>query len=188
MTNTYHSANQYVFITAGGSGIGLAMAKAFLKTGAHVAVTDTNCDALAAAKAALPALEICEADAANPDQMQSAFDMIMDKWGRLDVLMANAGIAGPTASIENVSLDDWRRVFIGKSGWQFPCRQTCHAHHEKPEKRGHHADLFYGRTMGISVSIPLCNGKMGDYRAYENTCHGIGRSRHKGKCYLPRLC
>ncbi len=109
MTNTYHSANQYVFITAGGSGIGLAMAKAFLKTGAHVAVTDTNRDALSAAKAALPALEICEADAANPDQMQSAFDMIMDKWGRLDVLMANAGIAGPTASIENVTLDDWRR-------------------------------------------------------------------------------
>ena len=108
-TGTPNTGTQHIFITAGGSGIGLAMAKAFLDTGAQVAITDSNSDMLAAAKAAHPALHIFTADATSEEQMQSAFDTVMNMWGGLDVMMANAGIAGPTASIEDVKLDDWQR-------------------------------------------------------------------------------
>ena len=109
ITGTPNTGIQHIFITAGGSGIGLAMAKAFLDTGAQVAITDSNPGMLAAAKAAHPALHIFTADATSEDQMQAAFDTVMNMWGRLDVMMANAGIAGPTASIEDVKLDDWQR-------------------------------------------------------------------------------
>lgn len=110
MTLSSHQIQkQHVFITAGGSGIGLAMAKAFLEKGAKVAVTDSDFNALKAAKDRYPDLQIFQADVTNIDQMKSAFNTLMGSWERLDVMMANAGIAGPTASIEDISLNDWQR-------------------------------------------------------------------------------
>ncbi len=98
-----------VFITAGGSGLGLAMAQAFMKDGAEVAVTDMDQSALDAAAATLPGLKTYRADAANEDEMRGVYDDLKTQWDSLDVVMANAGIAGPTAGIEDVKLADWQR-------------------------------------------------------------------------------
>lgn len=104
-----HQTTQHVFITAGGSGIGLAMASAFLSQGAKVAVTDSNVAMLEDAKSHHPSLMTFQADVTNESEMQMAFDKVMGEWGRLDVMMANAGTAGPTAAIDDVSLADWQR-------------------------------------------------------------------------------
>lgn len=101
--------SQYVFITAGGSGLGLDMARGFLANGATVAVTDTDPAALQQARDLYPDLITFEADAADETAMRSVFDQLQRDWPQLDVVMANAGIAGPTASIEDVSLSDWQR-------------------------------------------------------------------------------
>lgn len=98
-----------VFITAGGSGIGLAMAKAFSAEGAEVAVTDMDEAALEIAAASIPGLKTYVADASNEDQMRNVYDALKTEWSALDVVMANAGIAGPTAGIEDVALADWQR-------------------------------------------------------------------------------
>jgi len=94
-----------VLITAGASGIGLAMAQAFAATGAQVWVTDVD-------KAALDALPTnwhrSLVDVADETAMAGLFAQICDDWGRLDTVCANAGIAGPTALIEDVALADWR--------------------------------------------------------------------------------
>ena len=100
---------QHVFITAGGSGLGFAMAKAFMKDGAAVAVTDSDDAALDAAAKALPGLKTYRADAANEAEMRGVYDDLKSQWDTLDVVMANAGIAGPTAAIEDVKLADWQR-------------------------------------------------------------------------------
>jgi len=100
---------RHVFITAGGSGLGLAMARAFMADGAHVAVTDMDPAALAEAGKTLPGLLTFEADAANEQAMRKVFAELQNRWERLDVVMANAGIAGPTAAIEDVRLEDWQR-------------------------------------------------------------------------------
>ncbi len=104
-----HHPSSHVFITAGGSGIGLAMASAFLDQGAKVAVTDSDVAMLADAKSRHPLLMTFQADATNETEMQTAFDAVMGEWGQLDVMMANAGTAGPTAAIDEVSLADWQR-------------------------------------------------------------------------------
>ena len=98
-----------VLITAGGSGLGLAMAKAFLNDGAAVAVTDMDEGALGEAAKAHPGLITFKADASNEDEMREVFDRLKAEWTTLDVVMANAGIAGPTAGIEDVKLADWQR-------------------------------------------------------------------------------
>ena len=100
---------RHVLITAGGSGLGLAMAKAFLDGGAGVAVTDVDQNALDKAKALHPELVTYHADASDEEAMRAVFDDLKSSWSSLDVLMANAGIAGPTAGIEDVKLADWKR-------------------------------------------------------------------------------
>lgn len=98
-----------VLITAGGSGLGLAMAKAFLDDGAAVAVTDMDESALSEAAKIHPGLVTFKADASNEDEMREVLDRLKAEWTTLDVVMANAGIAGPTAGIEDVKLADWQR-------------------------------------------------------------------------------
>ena len=95
-----------VLITAGGSGIGRAMGDAFAGAGYRVWVTDVD----AAALAACPGDWRCSrVDASDEAQMAALFDEVSGDWGGLDVLCANAGIAGPTARIADVALNDWQR-------------------------------------------------------------------------------
>ena len=97
---------QRVLITAGASGIGRAMAEAFAAKGAQVWVADIDQAALGTCPAGW------ERDALDVADEGAAIDLmrrLAGKWGGLDVLCANAGIAGPTATIEHVDLADWRR-------------------------------------------------------------------------------
>lgn len=98
--------NQRVLITAGASGIGRAMADGFAATGAEVWITDVAQDALEACPAQW---HKTLADVADEAAMQSLFAEIATKWGWLDVLCANAGIAGPTNAIGDIDLTDWQR-------------------------------------------------------------------------------
>ncbi len=95
-----------VLITAGASGIGRAMAEAFAAAGARVWVTDVDEAALAGCP---EAWRRSRADVADEPAMAALFAEVGRDWGGLDTLCANAGIAGPTALVEDVALDDWRR-------------------------------------------------------------------------------
>jgi NAD(P)-dependent dehydrogenase (short-subunit alcohol dehydrogenase family) len=97
---------QRVLITAGAGGIGLASAKAFAASGAKVWVTDISADAIAC----LPdGIRGSVADASDEVAIATVFAEILAEWGGLDVLFANAGVAGPTALIEDIALKDWQR-------------------------------------------------------------------------------
>ncbi|WP_417410918.1 SDR family oxidoreductase [Hoeflea sp.] len=95
-----------VLITGGGSGIGKAMAESFAAGGARVLVTDMDERALAQCPGSW--LKI-QGDASDPDHMQAVFARIASEWGSIDVVCANAGIAGPTALVEDVEIEDFRR-------------------------------------------------------------------------------
>lgn len=97
--------SQRVLITAGASGVGLAMAHAFADTGARVWVVDVDGAALAKCPSGWQRETVDVTDEAS---VAALFAQIGETWGGLDVLCANAGIAGPTALIEDVALADWR--------------------------------------------------------------------------------
>ncbi len=94
-----------VLITAGASGVGRAMAEAFDAAGAQVWVADVDADALADCPAHW---EQSHLDVSDEAAVAAAFTDLETEWDGLDVLCANAGIAGPTAAVEDVSLTDWR--------------------------------------------------------------------------------
>tara|TARA_R110002096_G_scaffold300055_1_gene494779 strand:- start:415 stop:1170 length:756 start_codon:yes stop_codon:yes gene_type:complete len=93
-----------VLITAGAAGIGRAMAEGFAAAGFEVWVTDVDAGALDTLPADWHAHRV---DASDEAEVAALFDRIAQAGG-LDVLCANAGIAGPTRLIEDVALDDWR--------------------------------------------------------------------------------
>ncbi len=96
---------QRVLITGGGSGIGYAMAQAFGSIGAQVWVTDIDQTALDDC----PKDWLCsQTDMAQEDQVIDLFVNITKTWGGLDVLCSNAGIAGPTAMIEDMPLEGFQ--------------------------------------------------------------------------------
>jgi len=95
-----------VLITAGGAGIGHAMATAFEEDGAEVWVTDIDADVLNACPNTWRRTEL---DSADETGIAALFGEIETEWGGLDTLCPNAGIAGPTALIEDIAVEDWRR-------------------------------------------------------------------------------
>jgi len=93
-----------VLITAGASGIGFAMGDSFAAAGYDVWVTDVDAAALAECPTTWTTRLV---DASNEPQMRGLFEEIASAGG-LDVACANAGIAGPTAQVEDVAWEDWK--------------------------------------------------------------------------------
>ncbi|BAU47432.1 3-ketoacyl-ACP reductase [Sulfurifustis variabilis] len=85
-------AAQAVLVTGGTRGIGYATAQAFLAQGAHVAICGTNPESLRAAEHALEVLAV-RADVRDPQQVQSFVEQARKRFGRVDVLVNNAGVA-----------------------------------------------------------------------------------------------
>ncbi|WP_170424348.1 SDR family oxidoreductase [Ruegeria arenilitoris] len=94
-----------VLITAGASGVGRAMAEAFDAAGAQVWVADVDHQALSDCPDHWRRSEVNIADEAA---VAALFGEIEAEWVGVDTLCANAGIAGPTALVEDVALEDWR--------------------------------------------------------------------------------
>lgn len=110
---------QKVLITAGASGIGLEMARAFAGAGAKVAIVDIDETALSQVQAELPAAIIERCDLGELAQIEAVVPRVIDALGGLDVLINNAGIAGQTAPVEQVSPAEWDRVMRVNLGGTF---------------------------------------------------------------------
>ena len=103
--------NRVVWVTGGGEGIGRAIALLAAERGAQVAVTGRD---------ASPLMEVVEqitkedgeaiavpADVSSAQEMEQAVNTILDVWGRLDMLVANAGVNGTWAPIDELPPEEW---------------------------------------------------------------------------------
>src|ERR1700737_5630997 len=94
---TVRLANKTALITGGNSGIGLATAKLFVAEGARVAITGRNQATLeAAAKELGPNALAIVADVTDIAATEQAINQAVEKFGKLDVVFANAGLPGNT--------------------------------------------------------------------------------------------
>jgi NAD(P)-dependent dehydrogenase (short-subunit alcohol dehydrogenase family) len=108
-----------VLITAGAGGIGAAIARAFHAAGAQVHVCDIDRLALDRLLTETPGLTGTPADASVPSDVDAVFDGVRHHLGGLDVLVNNAGIAGPTAAIEDIDAAAWERTLAVNLDSQF---------------------------------------------------------------------
>ncbi len=127
-------AGKCVVITAGGGGIGAALARRFAAEGARVAVCDLNGAAAEAVGAEVNGLGV-GADVTDEAQMKAFFAMVEDAFGGVDVLCANAGTGGPAAPIEDMDYTAWRAcVSSNLDGAFLACRWA--ARHMKAQGTG----------------------------------------------------
>lgn len=99
-----------VLVTAGGAGIGYAVARAFHATGASVYICDIDEAALARAAQELPGLCVQHCDVGDPVAVATMVEDAAQRLGGLNVLVNNAGIGGPTRPMHELDPSDWDAV------------------------------------------------------------------------------
>jgi NAD(P)-dependent dehydrogenase (short-subunit alcohol dehydrogenase family) len=140
-----------VLVTAGAGGIGLEIARAFLREGARVHVCDVDEAALTQARASDPALTASVCDVSDRAQVKRLFDEALAALGGLDCLVNNAGIAGPTGKVEEINPEDWDRcVAIDLTG-QFNCARLAVPH----LKRSANASMLNLSSQAGKHGFPL---------------------------------
>jgi NAD(P)-dependent dehydrogenase (short-subunit alcohol dehydrogenase family) len=104
-----------VLISGGASGIGLVMAQAFIEAGARVHVCDVSQQAIDALAKAQESVELNRisatlADVADCEAVERVFADVQTELGGLDVLVNNAGIAGPTGGVDEIDEQEWNNT------------------------------------------------------------------------------
>ncbi len=128
-------------VTGAGSGLGRTIARALLGAGWQVALAGRREELLAqtakaetakaetakpeTASAGWPADHalVVPADVTSPPSVAALFDAVRDRWGRLDLLVNNAGLFGPAAQADEIDLADWQRVVDTNLTGAFVCAQ-----------------------------------------------------------------
>lgn len=114
-----------VLVTAGANGIGLAIAQAFAREGARVHVCDIDDAGLEALRKSDPAISTSRCDVADRAAVAALFEDAKRALGGLDVLVNNAGIAGPTAKVDEMHSEDWDRCLAICLTGQFNCARLA---------------------------------------------------------------
>lgn len=137
---------QVIIVTGSGSpkGIGKTIAKTFAKQGGTVIIADMNTEGIANTVKEIEqeggkafGIELNVTDKASVDNMVKT---IMDKFGRIDVLVNNAGIS-QKVTVEDMTLEDMQRIFNVNMFGLFLCTQAC----MKPMR-----EAKYGRIVNLS--------------------------------------
>jgi NAD(P)-dependent dehydrogenase (short-subunit alcohol dehydrogenase family) len=114
-----------VLVTAGAAGIGRAIAQTFAVHGARVHICDSAQAALDACAREQPDISRSLADVSRVDEVERLFADVKRELGGLDVLVNNAGIAGPTAKVEDIQPADWERCIAVDLNGMFYCTRLA---------------------------------------------------------------
>lgn len=106
--------DRVALITGAGSGIGLATAWQLAREGARIVVWDVNAERVEETVQALRdaghEATGTAVDVSDTDSVQAAVDMAADAWGRIDIVINNAGINGVWAPLEQITTEEWERT------------------------------------------------------------------------------
>jgi NAD(P)-dependent dehydrogenase (short-subunit alcohol dehydrogenase family) len=116
---------QRVMITAGGSGIGWAIARAFADNGAKVHICDVDERAIGEVTEKYPQIAATHLDVTDEKAIDQWFDLATEDLGSLDILINNAGTKGPTGYVEELKLEDWRQCLSVCLDAQFLCARRA---------------------------------------------------------------
>jgi NAD(P)-dependent dehydrogenase (short-subunit alcohol dehydrogenase family) len=121
-------SNQRVLITAGASGIGREIARAFSADGASVFICDLDVKGLEALAKEIPGVKTGICDISKRPDIERMVAAGVSALGGLDVLVNNAGISGPTAPVEEIDPDDWEKVMQVNLNGTFNVTRLCIPH------------------------------------------------------------
>lgn len=114
-----------VLVTAGASGIGRTIAEVLAANGALVHICDVDEDLLENFSRTFPQIGTSHTDVSEPQQVEKLFAEVGESLGGLEVLVNNAGVAGPTAFIDQTSPEEWRRTMDVNLNGTFYCTRLA---------------------------------------------------------------
>ena len=163
--------SQIAVITGAGRGVGRITAITLAKKGWTVVVAGRDksaIDAVAKEAGGAPVGIVC--DVSNPDSVKSLFDQVKTTFGRIDLLFNNAGVVAPGIALEDLKIEDWRKVVDVNISGVFYCTQQAFALMKTQSPQG-------GRIINngsISAQIPRLNSSA--YTASKHAVTGLTKS------------
>lgn len=173
-------------VSAAATGIGKSIALAFAEAGARVHICDLHAASLAALHES-HGITGSVADVAREDDVARWFVEAEESLGGLDVLVNNAGIAGPTAPLEQVSLSDWQRTLSVNLESQFLCAREA-IPRLKRQRSGSIINLssVAGR-LGYALRTPYAASKWGTIGLTESLAIELGPDGIRVNALLPGI-
>lgn len=137
-------------VTGAGSGLGRVITRALLADGYRVALAGRRPDALAETAQDAPGALVIPTDVTDPDAVAALFRQVVEEWGRVDLLVNNAGVFATSATPDELSVTEWRAsVEVNLTG-SFLCAREAFRVMRRQEPQG-------GRIINngsISSAVP----------------------------------
>ena len=174
-------------VTGAGSGIGRAVALAFLKNNYRVALAGRRADALAATvkmaeENGKNALAV-PTDVGDPASVVALFARAKETFGRLDVLFNNAGGGAPPVPFEDLSFSQWQKVVDANLTGTFLCMQQAFKIMKAQTPRG--GRIINNGSISAHAPRPFSSAytatKHGDDRPHQGGLAGRAGVRHRGR-------
>ena len=153
--NQIDLSNRHAVVTGGAQGIGLSVARRFLASGASVTLWDRDKELLAAAVKELDGrgtVDAVTADVTDAESVNRAAASTEGKFGRIDILVANAGISGPNLKAWEYPVEVWQQIIdVDLTGVFLCCRAVI--------------PFMLQRKYGRIVNVSSIAGKEGNPNA-----------------------
>jgi NAD(P)-dependent dehydrogenase (short-subunit alcohol dehydrogenase family) len=176
-----------VLVTAGANGIGRASALRFVSEGARVHTCDVDETALTELASSDPAITSSRCDVSNRAAVQKLFADAMTKLGGLDVLVNNAGVAGPTAKVEEMNPEDWDRCLEICLTGQFNCTRLAVPHLRQSKNASIVNISSAAGRLGFAMRSPYAAAKWGVIGFSKSLSIELGPDNIRVNAILPGL-
>lgn len=175
--------SKVAIVTGGGQGIGKAIALAFAAEGAKVVVAARTLPKLEGTVKEIKAKGgealAVRADVTKENEVESLMAEVVKAYGKIDILVNNSGIGGPTANVVDMKLDEWNEVIsLDLTGSMLCCKHALK--HMIPQKSGNIINIGAegGRSgdgrSGYPMRTPYCCAKMGMIGLTESLSQEVG--------------
>jgi len=178
---------QRALITGAGSGIGKVMAQHFEKAGARIWICDADTNNLEQSLKENPDWNGTPCDVSDENQVDQLFKEMSDSFGGLEILVNNAGIAGPTAPVEEIDPGEWRRsVGVNLNGAFYCTRLATPLLKNSPKASIINISSVAGR-LGFARRLPYASTKWAMIGFTESLAKELGPSGIRVNALLPGI-
>jgi NAD(P)-dependent dehydrogenase (short-subunit alcohol dehydrogenase family) len=176
-----------VMVSAGASGIGLEIARAFVREGAKVHVCDVDDGALSALARSDPAIGRTRCDVASREEVARFFHEGVAALGGLDCFVNNAGIAGPTGKVDEIDPAEWDRCIAIDLTGQFNCARLAVPHLRKSSNASLMNVSSLAGRLGFAMRTPYAAAKWGVIGLTRSLAIELGPDRIRVNALLPGI-
>lgn len=161
-----HDKEQVAIVTGAGQGIGLSIARQFVRAGKRVAFVDVNEQLLQSVKLSFAEKEgskllFVVVDVSNQNEIQQCVLQVLEQWGRIDILINNAGVRKETA-IEDITVDEWNQIMsVNLGGTFFFSQAVMKTMQEQKSGRIINMSSFGGQAGPLTSGAHYCASKGG---------------------------